>query len=403
MKLLAVREETVPLATAMHNASVAFDTMTASALALLVSIPGRDTPLVGFALDSIGRYAKGGLLRERLIPRLVAAAPDSWIDADGLPDPLAVAQIVMTNEKEGGHGERPGAVGLIEAAVWDLRAKLENRPLWASIRRRLAMADLRTSPVIAVYGSCGHFRPGRAERELQGLADEVRAAAKSGHTVVKIKLGGQSLAEDLARTEAALSASTGVRIAVDVNGRLNPAIETPWLRALSRLGVAWIEEPASPLDYDRLSRLVRRCDCPIATGENLFSFDDARNLLRYGGLRRECDLIQIDVSLSYGVGHYLTILDEFTASGWSRASFAPHAGHLFAAHVVAGLGLGMHEAATDPNALFAGFWDHHTLLAGHLALSDAPGVGFERKSSLMARLGPLGQAPSHQHSPAPFH
>ncbi|MFM8546196.1 MAG: enolase C-terminal domain-like protein [Betaproteobacteria bacterium] len=389
MKILAVREQTVPLGAPMHNASVAFDTMTASALAIVTDRVVGGQRVAGLAFDSIGRYAKGGLLRERFLPRLQAAPVEAWIDKDGLPDPAAAVRILMTNEKDGGHGERAGAVGLVEAAVWDLRAKLERRPLWRSLADHPGAHAVHEPGVISVYGSCGHFRPGRGAAELQGLADEVRAACAQGHVIVKIKLGGQSLQEDLARVEAAISAAGSARVAVDVNGRLAPAVERAWVREMAALGVAWIEEPVTALDFERLRRLASFSDCPIATGENLFSFDDARNLLRYGGLRPDRDLIQVDISLSYGIGEYRRILDEFESAGWGRESFAPHAGHLFAAHTVAGLGLGLHEAATDLQAPFAGFWEGTALEGGRLLMPDANGVGFERKPALMAWLSPL--------------
>jgi len=280
-------------------------------------------------------------------------------------------------------------VGLIDAALWDLRAKLEARPLWRVLADRARRRSPQQGTSFAVYGSCGHFRPGRGAAELDGLAREVQAARSAGFSVIKIKLGGASLEEDLARTRVAMAAAEGARVAVDVNGKLDPAIESRWLRALADLNVAWVEEPASPLDYHRLSTLAAAAPLPLATGENLFSLADTRNLLRYGGLRPDRDLIQIDISLSYGVGEYLRILAEFEAAGWSRAAFAPHAGHLFAAHVVAGFGLGMHESASDLSLPFGGLWDGTEIAGGRAAACEAPGVGFELKSSLFRWLKPL--------------
>jgi len=385
LKIVAIHERTVPLASSMSNASVAFDSMTASALAVVSDQSVNGERLIGYAFDSIGRYGKGGLLRDRFIPRLLAAPPDSLLDQDGVMAPDAVLTCLMRNEKDGGHGERPGAVGLIDAAIRDLRAKALGMPLW----RALAGAAGSPSSRFRVYGSCGHFRPGRRSAELDGLANEVDAASRSGFEVVKIKLGGASLDDDIARTRAAMSAAPTVQIAVDVNGKLDPAIERNWLRAMADLGVAWVEEPTPPLDYLRLARVASQSPVPLATGENLFSLDDARNLLRYGGLRPDRDLLQVDISLSYGVGEYLRILSEFESAGWGRASMAPHAGHLFAAHVVAGLGLGWHESASDLSLPFAGLWDGTTVQGGYAVASEAPGAGFEHKAALFKWLSPL--------------
>ena len=299
--------------------------------------------------------------------------------------PDAVLTCLMRNEKDGGHGERPGAVGLIDAAIRDLRAKALGMPLWRALAGEVGSPSSR----FRVYGSCGHFRPGRRSAELDGLANEVDAASRSGFEVVKIKLGGVSVADDEARVESAMAAAQGGKIAVDVNGGLSQDIEGPWLRAMNRLGVAFIEEPVPALDFQRLSQIAGQCDSPLATGENLFSFDDARNLLRYGGLRADRDLIQIDVSLSYGIGEYRRILDAFERAGWSRSAFVPHAGHLFAAQVVGGLRLGMHEAATDPSAMFSGLWSGTELTAGRAALPHHVGTGFEHHPALFSVLRDL--------------
>jgi L-alanine-DL-glutamate epimerase-like enolase superfamily enzyme len=123
---------------------------------------------------------------------------------------------------------------------------------------------------------------------------------------------------------------------------------------------------------------------PVATGENLFSGDDATNLLRYGGLRPAHDRLQMDISLSYGVGEYIRMIERAESLGWSRQAFWPHAGHLFAAHVVAGLGLGSHESAPDAARLYGGFWDGVPVVDGHIGLPPHPGVGFEHKANTMA-------------------
>ena len=371
MKVIDCRERTVAIGGAMRNASIAFDSMTASALALV-----SDQGLTGYAFDSIGRYGKGGLLRERFIPRLLQADPQSLLDASGLIDPAACARAVMANEKEGGHGERPGAVGLIEAAAWDLRAKAQGLPLWRSIADYYGTR--KAGPQISVYASCGHFRDDRSlESELIGVREK-------GFDLVKIKLGGSDVAADVQRV--GLASKVGMRLAVDVNGALAPEIAQRWLAALEPYNLAWIEEPAPPLDFLRLAEISKNSSCPIATGENLFSFDDARNLLRYGGLRPGHDFVQVDPLLAYGVAEYMRIVALYEAAGWKRDRFLPHAGHLFAAHCVAGLGLGMAECAPDSSLPYGGFWDGVRVADGRVTIPDVAGVGYEAKENLLQLL-----------------
>jgi D(-)-tartrate dehydratase len=386
MKILAVHETTVPIGAAMGNASIRFDAMTASALAIVSDRRIDGKPVIGYAFDSIGRYGSGALLKSRFLPRLLAAAPDALLDARGLIDPDRCYRLVMANEKGGGHGERSVAVGLLDAALWDLRAKLEEKPLWRALADRYHRRD--ASDRITVYGACGHFRDGEGPADLGA---EVRRAVDAGFTRVKIKLGGTRTADDCARIEAAAQAMGGSdQLAVDLNGGLEPDIVADWLDHVAPFKLAWIEEPVDPLDYSLLASFIKHCPTPVATGENLFSWDDARNLLRYGGIRGDRDIIQVDVSLSYGICEYLRVVGGFEAAGWSRKRFWPHAGHLFAAQVVAGLAIGGHEAAVDANLPYGGFWDGTNIIDGQVTMPALPGVGFEGKANFYKLLAPLG-------------
>ena len=117
MKISAIRERTVSLASGLRNAGIAYDSMTASA----VVVEADGGALTGLGFDSVGRYGHGALLRERFIPRLLDAEPGDLLDGDGLIDPAAAWRAMMANEKPGGHGERAGAVGVLDMALWDLR------------------------------------------------------------------------------------------------------------------------------------------------------------------------------------------------------------------------------------------------------------------------------------------
>jgi len=354
VKIVELRERTVSIASPMRNASIGFGEMTASAVAMV-----SDRGITGYAFDSIGRYGKGALLRERFFPRLLGKE---------FIDPPACTREVMANEKPGGHGERPGAVALIEAAAWDLHAKAQGVPLWRSIADYYGRKGDAT---IAAYASCGHFRTDDV------LTDEVKRAVDAGYRCVKVKVAGD-VDQDLKRLERAAAAlPPGAKWAVDLNGA---EASEKWFDAMSPFGLAWIEEPAPPLDFDALRRLSGLGQ-PIATGENLFSFDDARNLVRYGGLRPERDFIQVDPLLAYGVDEYVRML-----ALWPAGRFLPHAGHLFNAHCVAALGLGMAEAAPDATLVYGGYWDGVRVDGGRVRIPDVPGAGYERKANLLAVL-----------------
>src|SRR5215813_12765494 len=134
MRITAVREMSVPLEGNVANALVSFAEHDVSLVALHTDVIRNGKPLIGYAFDSIGRFAQGGILRDRMIPRLIAAASDSLLDASGAAfDPENVLKTVLRNEKPGGHGDRAAAAGALELAVWDLNAKLLDEPAHVTI------------------------------------------------------------------------------------------------------------------------------------------------------------------------------------------------------------------------------------------------------------------------------
>jgi D(-)-tartrate dehydratase len=374
MRIVAVAERTIGISSNARSASITLGGMTASAIAVHTDATREGKPLVGLAFDSIGRYGHGGLLRERFIPRLTAADPERYSDGNGGIDPHRAWSVMMEDEKPGGHGERCGAVGLLDAALWDLVAKARGEPLWRTLGRD---GPTGASGKIAIYASGGHYR---AESDVLLLCDDVRRAMGRGHRHFKIKIGGAKIDNDLRRIEALLAILEPGTLAVDANGSLSRDLVLSYLETLAAYPLAWIEEPVHPLDFELHGEVAALSRFPLATGENIFSCDDARNLLRYSGLRRDRDLLQFDISLSYGIVEYLRILDMVAQRGWKRERCAPHAGHLLAAHCVAGLGLGLAEVAMDETTLFGQLTADLPINSGTATLSDAPGVGFETLS-----------------------
>ena len=108
----------------------------------------------------------------------------------------------MHNEKPGGHGERPGAVGLLDAALWDLAAKNAGSAA-VGLSCTAATAAARPANRIAIYASGGHYR--HADDIASLLCDDIRTAMARGHRRFKIKIGGAALGDDLRRIEAVLA------------------------------------------------------------------------------------------------------------------------------------------------------------------------------------------------------
>lgn len=379
MKIVDIREMTAPLKASIRNAFIDFSQMTTSVVAVVTDAVRDGRPVVGYGFNSNGRYAVGGLLRDRFIPRIMAAPPEALLDdAQSNIDPHKVWGVMMTGEKPGGHGDRSVAVGAIDMALWDAVAKVEGRPLYRVLADRFngGKADDKAF----VYAAGGYYQPGK---DLSALRDEMRSYLDMGYTVVKMKIGGAPPEEDMRRIEAVLDVvKGGATLAVDANGRFDLDTALAYGEAMEPYGLRWYEEAGDPLDYALQAKLSEAYPHPMATGENLFSHQDARNLIRYAGLRPDRDILQFDPALSYGLVEYLRTLDMLAAHGWSRRRCIPHGGHLFAVHIAVGLGTGGNESYPGVFEPYGGFPDGMRVEDGHVRLSDAPGIGYELKSDL---------------------
>ena len=381
MRITAIRQAIAPLNSAISNAYIDFSKMTASVVAVVTDVKRDGKFVTGYGFNSNGRYAQAGLLRERFIPRLMEAPPASLVNdaADNL-DPHKVWATLMANEKPGGHGERSVAVGVLDMAVWDAVAKIEGKPLYRLLGE--CYRDGQVDDKVFIYAAGGYYYPGK---NLTALQDEMKKYLDLGYSVVKMKIGGVPLADDLKRIEAVIKvAGAGKNVAVDANGRFDLKTAIEYARALEPYGLFWYEEAGDPLDFQLQAELANHYKGPMATGENLFSSLDARNLIRHGGMRAERDWLQFDCALSYGLVEYLRTVEMLKANAWSPRRCIPHGGHQMSLNIAAGLGLGGNESYPDVFQPFGGFADNTPVEGGYVGLPQIPGVGFEAKSKLYA-------------------
>src|ERR671913_1300920 len=380
MRIVDVRQTTVPIASTLKNAYIDFSKMDVSVVAVVTDVERDGRRVVGYGFNSNGRYGARGLLQDRFIPRLMAADPRSLLTDDGENlDPHRIWATLMTGEKPGVHGEPSVAFGVIDMAVWDVVAKIEGKPLYRVLADRYRNGEVDGK--VWVYAAGGYYEPGKG---LQALQAEMRSYLAMGYTTVKMKIGGAPLDEDLRRIEAVMEVvdGDGSRLAVDANGRFDLEAALAYANALAPYGLRWYEEAGDPLDYELQARLGEVYANTLATGENLFSLQDARNLIRYGGMRPDRDVLQFDCALSYGLVEYLRTLRVLEVHGWSSRRIIPHGGHQMSLNIAAGLGLGGNESYPDVFYPFNGFADACPVVDGHVGLPDAPGIGFERKSEL---------------------
>jgi L-alanine-DL-glutamate epimerase-like enolase superfamily enzyme len=382
MRIVDIRECAIPLKSDLRNSSIDFSEMTTSVVAVITDVAREGKPVAGFAFNSTGRYACGAAMRGRFIPRVLAADPRSLLDetADNL-DPAKILAVMMQREKSGGHSERSIAIGTIEVAIWDAVAKIAGKPLHGLLAERYNGGRVATKVFCYVGG--GWYRPGQTVTDLQ---DEMRRHLDAGYTMVKMKVGGLPLTDDVRRVEAVKSIlPRGAELAVDANSKFGRDEALAYAKALAPFQLRWFEEPCDPLDFALLAEIAGSYVPPLSTGENLFSTQDVENLVRFGGLRPERrDVIQIDPPQAYGIVQYGRTVDMLERQGWPRGALFPHGGNQMSLAIAGGFGLGGAESYPGVFGAFGGFADDAKLDGGYLALSDRTGIGFEGQSALYA-------------------
>ena len=380
MRIVDIRECAIPLKSSISNSSFDFSEMTTSVVAVLTDVVRDGKAVAGFAFNSTGRYACGAAMRARFIPRILRADPQSLLDeTEQNFDPEKILGIMMQREKSGGHSERSIAIGTIEVAIWDAVAKIAGKPLHRLLAERYGGGRLATKVFCYVGG--GWYFPGQTVQDLQ---DEMLRHLDAGYTMVKMKVGGLPLPDDVRRV-AAVKEALGSRaaLAVDANAKFAREEALAYARALSDFGLRWFEEPCDPLDFALLAEIASVYVPPLAIGENLYSTQDVENLVRFGGLRPERrDVIQVDPPQAYGIVQYAQTVVMLERHGWPRAALFPHGGNQMSLAIAGGFGLGGAESYPGVFGDFGGFADDARIENGMITLSDRPGVGFEGQARL---------------------
>ena len=379
MKIINIQEKIAPINSEIKNAYISFAKMDCSVVAITTDVKIDGENIVGYGFHSNGRYAVSELLTKRFIPRIKEAEEKDLLNDEGNNfSPEKIWKVLMKNEKPGGHGERSTAVGVIDMAVWDIVSKIEQAPLYEHLAKKYGNGKFTNK--IFVYAAGGYYYPGK---DIQLLQDEMKGYLDLGYTTVKMKIGGASLKEDLKRIESVLKiVGNGKNLCVDANGRfdLNTAIE--YAKAIEPFNLKWFEEAGDPLDYKLNQELSKIYKNGLATGENLFSMQDARNLIRYGGMRKDIDWLQFDCSLSYGLVEYLRTLKMMKENEWSSTRVIPHGGHQISCNIAAGLNLGGNEIYPSLFQPFGGFPDSSIVEDSYVSFSKFIGMGYENKKEL---------------------
>tara|TARA_Y100000768_G_C23963267_1_gene676539 strand:+ start:729 stop:1883 length:1155 start_codon:yes stop_codon:yes gene_type:complete len=376
MKIIDIRENPIKLNLSLSNSMFSFKEMTTSIVKVVID-DGVNTH-TGYAFNSTGRYACGDQMRNRFIPRLLNATDNDLLDDDGCIDTMKALHVMLVGEKPGGDMERSVPIGTIETALWDAIAKSKNLPLYKLLS--IKFPNYTSTNKMFCYVGGGYYDVGKT---IDDLKDEIKRNFDNGYRLMKIKIGGAPIKEDIKRVEAAIEATGSAdKVALDANGGLKETNYINYAKELSSYGLKWFEEPTHPSNFQRYNEFIDLYGNAVAGGENLYSIQDFLNLTRYGGFRESQDIIQIDVPQSYGISYFNEVLKELKTINWDVSSIMPHGGNQMSLHIACGFGLSMCEAYPNVFGVFSGYDDDYKLNEGYLELNDNPGIGFEGQNDL---------------------
>jgi L-alanine-DL-glutamate epimerase-like enolase superfamily enzyme len=247
------------------------------------------------------------------------------------------------------------ALAAVDTALWDLRCKRANEPLW-----RLAGGAQASVPVYTTEGGWLHH-------DTDTLVREALAAKELGFKGAKLKVGKPHVSEDVARLRAVREAvGDDFELLVDANQCFTVGEALRRAPRYADLGIGWLEEPLPADDLAGHVKLAQQAALPIAVGESLYSPGQFGDYLRAGA----CHVVQVDVARVGGITPWLKVAHAAEAC---NTAVAPH--FLMELHV----GL----CAAVPNAA----WLEHipqldavatsrvAIEGGRARPSEAPGLG----------------------------
>ena len=379
LRIVDVREVTKPISSPIRNAYIDFSKMTSSLVAVVTNVERDGRRVVGYGFNSNGRYGQGGLIRERFAPRILEADAGIAAGRDGRKPRSRPGLGLHDAQRKAGRARRPLGRGRHDRHGGVGRGGEDRRQAAVPAAGRTA----RHRPPIRACSSMPPAATTIPARTTPRCAPRCGRYLDRGYTVVKMKIGGEPIDDDRRRIEAVLQEIGGkARLAVDANGRFDLETAIAYAKMLRDYDLFWYEEAGDPLDYQLQAALAEFYPGPMATGENLFSHQDARNLIRYGGMRPDRDWLQFDCALSYGLCEYQRTLQMLKDAGWSWTRCVPHGGHQMSLAIAAGLGLGGNESYPDVFQPYGGFPDGTRVENSIVTLPELPGIGFEGKSDL---------------------
>ncbi len=260
------------------------------------SFVSQETPIVAIT-DSDGAAGTGysytigtggssvmRLLADHLAPRILGRDADRieaiWHELEFLTHATTIGAITSI------------ALAAIDTALWDLRARKQNLPLW-----KLAGGAKDRCPLYTTEGGWLHL-------PAEALVEDALDAKAKGFRGSKVKIGKPHGSEDFARLSAVRKAvGDGYEIMTDANQGFSVDEAIRRAERLRDLDLAWLEEPLPADDIDGNVRLNRSTATPVAIGESLYSIRHFREYMQKGA----CSIVQVDAGRIGGITPWLKV------------------------------------------------------------------------------------------------
>lgn len=281
-------------------------------------------------------------------------------------DPLDVERIwanMWVPKLIGRRGLSTRVISAIDIALWDLKGKLCNLPVYKLLGGY--------TNKIPTYIAGGYYQEGKGLREL---AQEMEQNVAMGARAVKMKIGGASINEDVERVRVAREAvGSEVKLLVDANNayRYYEAIEIA--RKIEKYDIFWFEEPVMPDDYRGHAMVAAATSIPVATGENEYTRYGFRDLIEH----RAAAILNADAQILGGVTEFMKVAALAQAYD---LPVAPHGNQDVHVHLVSAIPNGLiveyYRDTVDP-MWGKSFKEQLMLKDGYLKPPDRPGFGIE--------------------------
>lgn len=289
---------------------------------------------------------------------------------------LATARIQRAEEVNGALARIRGnrmAKGGVEAAIWDLEARLAGTPLWQHIGGK--RSEIACGVSIGLQAS------------TDALLEEVTREVEAGYQRIKIKIKPQ---QDVALVAAVRSKYPDIRLSVDANSAYSLE-DSDVLKRLDEYNLMMIEQPLSAGDLVDHAKLQRKINTPICLDESILTVADARHAHELGS----CQIVNIKLGRVGGHAEARSIQEFCASSGtpvWCGGMLESGVGR---AHNIA---MSTLEGFTLPGDVSASarYWEEDIIEPpvtvsprGTITVPTAPGIGYkvneERVESLVKR------------------